>query len=98
MKSKFLIISLAMSGVLVGQNKIKCNYKCGYNQGENGKVVHLKGCNKYIQCDTICYAKNCGKYVDECVFYCKKHKEMILNREIVYVRKHWYEDECCKNK
>tara|TARA_Y100000361_G_C10996926_1_gene257214 strand:+ start:270 stop:608 length:339 start_codon:yes stop_codon:yes gene_type:complete len=43
MRNKLLIASVALSGLMSAQ----CNYKCGYNQDENGNTVHLKQCNEY---------------------------------------------------
>ena len=36
MKNKLLIASFALSGLVNAQ----CNYKCGYNQDENGNTVY----------------------------------------------------------
>jgi hypothetical protein len=43
MKNKLIIASVALSGLVSAQ----CNYKCGYNQDENGNTVHLEQCNEY---------------------------------------------------
>jgi hypothetical protein len=43
MKNKFLIISLAISGIVSAQ----CNKKCGYNKDEKGIVTHITTCNEY---------------------------------------------------
>tara|TARA_R100000234_G_scaffold110960_1_gene83652 strand:- start:1461 stop:1727 length:267 start_codon:yes stop_codon:yes gene_type:complete len=43
MKNKLIIASFALSGLVSAQ----CNYKCGYNQDENGNTVHLEQCNEY---------------------------------------------------
>ena len=43
MKNKLIIASFALSGLVSAQ----CNYKCCYNQDENGNTVHLKQCNEY---------------------------------------------------
>ena len=43
MVKKLLIAGVTISGLMSAQ----CNYKCSYNQDENGNTVHLKQCNEY---------------------------------------------------
>ena len=70
MKNKLIIASFALSGLVSAQ----CNYKCGYNQDENGNTVHLKQCNEY---------KNDETY--ERVFNENKTKECEINNCLILI-------------
>ena len=58
MVKKLLIAGVTISGLMSAQ----CNYKCSYNQDENGNTVHLKQCNEYkkLEQDYLIYSKPSG--------------------------------------
>ena len=58
MKNKLIIASFALSGLVNAQ----CNYKCGYNQDENGNTVHLEQCNEFVS-DSITINKKTLKEI-----------------------------------
>ena len=45
MRNKLLIASVALSGLVSAQ----CNYKCGYNQDENGNTVNEEGWRNRVE-------------------------------------------------
>ena len=75
MKKKLLIASFALSGLVNAQ----CDYKCSYNQDENGNTIHLKQCGEYI--DSVKVHKNTLKemfyFLDSSINYIEeKSKNM----------------------
>ena len=66
MRNKLIIASFALSGLVSAQ----CNYKCGYNQDENGNTVHFKQCNEYNEYEHV-FNRNKTKY-------CKNIKQCLI--------------------
>ena len=90
MKNKFLIISLAMSGLVAGQQK--CNYKCGYNQDENGNTIHHVKCDISINKKDTCAAISCDSLIKHKNYLCKYHTKLVVNGKGNFpVSRQWWE-------
>ena len=105
MKNKFLIISLAMSGLVAGQqawknNNFICNYKCGYNQNEHGNTIHDPKCNVnlqyrmtyYLTKKDTCAAVSCDSLIKHKDYLCKHHTKLVVNGKGDFtVSRQWWE-------
>ena len=92
MKNKFLIISLAMGSIALSQHKIKCSYKCGYNQTEDGTTIHHNKCD-ITKGVTTCREYRCDSVIKPPHYLCITHTKKHLNGEIVYVRHQWWDEK-----
>ena len=89
MRNKFLIISLAMSGLAAGQHEIKCDHKCGYNKHPVSKAtIHDINCNVSKTYAEVgyhhCIMDNCRYRIHWCkiIPFCEKHRKDLINGDI----------------
>ena len=90
MKNKFIIIGLAMGSFAFSQQEIRCSYKCGYNQAEDGTTIHHKNCDITKGVRT-CREYRCDSVIKSPHYLCVTHTKKHLNGEIVYVRHQWWD-------
>ena len=89
MRNKFLIISLAMSGLAAGQHEIPCDKKCAYEKEDRGYFRHQKDCNvtKVWNEEGFhhCVLKECKQRIKRCkpnrAWLCKRHTREVINDE-----------------
>ncbi len=91
MKNKFIIIGLAMGSFAFSQQEIRCSYKCGYNQAEDGTTIHHKNCDITKGVRT-CREYRCDSVIKSPHYLCVTHTKKHLNGEIVYVRQQWWDE------